>query len=48
MVVYLEGLGWERGIALRDAASFSLREVLGCGLMGNPPERLTLSKRRKG
>ncbi len=47
MVGYLEGLGSERGIAWRCADSFSLREFLGCGLTGNPPEHSTLSKTRK-
>ncbi len=47
MVGYLEGLGSERGIAWRCADSFSLREFLGCGLAGNPPEHSTLSKTRK-
>ncbi len=47
MVGYLEGLGSERGIAWRCADSFSLRDFLGCGLTGNPPEHSTLSKTRK-
>ena len=47
MVGYQEGLGSERGIAWRCADSFSLREFLGCGVTGNPPEHSTLSKTRK-
>ena len=47
MLGYLEGLGSERGIAWRCADSISLREFLGCGLRGNPPEHSTLSKTRK-
>ena len=47
MVGYLEGLGSEHGIAWRCADSISLREFLGCGLRGNPPEHSTLSNTRK-
>ena len=47
MVGYLEGIGSERGIAWRCGDSISLREFLGCGLAGNPPEHSTLSKTRK-
>ena len=47
MIGYLEGIGSERGIAWRCSDSISLREFLGCGLSGNPPEHSTLSKTRK-
>ena len=47
MIGYLEGIGSERGIAWRCADSFSLREFLGCGLTGNPPDHSTLSRTRK-
>lgn len=47
MVGYLEGISSERGIAWRCRDSFSLREFLGCGLTGNPPDHSSLSKTRK-
>ena len=47
MVGYLEGISSERGIAWRCRDSFSLREFLGYGLTGNPPDHSSLSKTRK-
>ena len=47
MVGYLEGIGSERGIAWRCSDSIGLREFLGFGLHGNPPDHSTVSKTRK-
>ena len=47
LVGYLEGIDSERGIAWRCADAISLREFLGYGLSGHPPDHSTLSKTRK-
>jgi len=47
LVGYMEGIGSERGIAWRCADSISLREFLGCGLSGNPPDHSSVSRTRR-
>src|SRR4030095_3348018 len=47
MIVFCEGIDWERGIAWRAADSFALRDFLGIGLEDAPPDHSTISRTRR-
>ena len=47
LIGYFEGLDSERGIAWRTADSFALRDFVGVGLEGAPPDHSTISRTRR-
>ena len=47
LIGYFEGIDSERGIAWRAADSFALRDFLGVGLDGAPPDHSTISRTRR-
>jgi transposase len=47
LIGYFEGIHSERGIAWRAADSFALRDFLGVGLEGAPPDHSTISRTRR-
>ena len=47
LIGYFEGIDSERGIAWRAADSFALRDFLGVGLEGAPPDHSTISRTRR-
>jgi transposase len=47
LIGYFEGIDSERGIAWSAADSFALRDVLGIGLDGAPPDHSTISRTRR-
>ena len=47
LIGYFEGIDSERGIAWRAADSFALRDFLGVGLEGEPPDHSTISRTRR-
>jgi transposase len=47
LIGYFEGIDSERGIASRAADSLALRDFLGVGLEGGPPDHSTISRTRR-
>jgi transposase len=47
LIGYFEGIDSERGIAWRAADSFALRDFLGVGLEGAPPDHSAISRTRR-
>lgn len=47
LIGYFEGIDAERGIAWRAADSLALRDFLGVGLEGTPPDHSTISRTRR-